>query len=104
MKLNLVIVLVLLGCSSSLLAEIYKYKDASGKWFFTDKKPKEMASDHVETIKYAKAKERFTRPNLKVIRDGKYLIYQASNPFHAIIQCFLKFNDEIGVKRVSKIL
>jgi len=104
MKLNLVFVFALCCCSSSLLAEIYKYKDASGKWFFSDKKPEKIAPVNVEKIKYANTKKKFTRPSLDVKSDGKYLIYKARNPFHALIQCFLQFDDGLGVKRISKML
>jgi len=104
MKLNLVFMCVLCFGSSSLLAEMYKYKDSSGKWAFSDKKPEHMEPAHVEKINYAKAKQKFTRPSLDVKPDGKYLIYKAHNPFHAVIQCFLQFKDNLGVKRVSEML
>jgi len=104
MKLNLVFFFALCCCSSSLLAEIYKYKDASGKWAFSDKKPEQVAPANIEKIKYAKAKRMLTRPGLDVKSDGQFYIYTARNPFHAVIQCFLQFDDNIGVKRVSKML
>jgi len=104
LKRNLVFIFALCCCSSSLLAEMYKYKDSNGKWSFSDKKPEQIDPVHVEKIKYAKAKQKFIRPSLDVKPDGKYLIYKARNPFHAVIQCFLQFNDNIGVKRVSKMV
>jgi murein DD-endopeptidase MepM/ murein hydrolase activator NlpD len=103
MKFNLVFVFTLCLGSASLLADIYKYKDASGKWSYSDKKPEQMASANVQKIEYAKTEKKSTRPSLEIEADGKYLIYKARNPFHAVIQCFLQF-DDIGVKRVTEML
>ena len=104
MKLNLIFVFALCCCSSSLLAETYKYQDASGKWYFSDKKPQKIAPANVEKIKHTKTKKKFTHPSLDIKSVGKQIIYKARNPFHAIIQCFLQFDDNIDVKRVSKML
>jgi len=83
---------------------MYKYKDSSGKWSFSDKKPSKIEPANVEKIEYAKAKQKLTSPSLDVKSNGKYLIYKARNPFHAVIQCFLRFDDDIGVKRVSEMV
>ncbi len=104
MKINLVFALALCCCSSSLLAEIYKYKDSSGKWTFSDKKPELIAPANIEEIKYAKTKQKFTRPSLDVEADGRYITYRVRNPFHAMVQCFLRFDDDKDVKRVSKMI
>lgn len=104
MKINIVFIIVLCCFSSSLLAEIYKYKDASGKWVFSDKNPKEISPANVEKIRFAKTKSKITRPSLDVTPVGKYFTYTARNPFHAVIQCFLLFDDDIGSQQISVML
>lgn len=73
-----------------LAAEVYKYKDANGKWRFTDKKPKDQTAETLALKKTAKNK---IEPMFYVDKDetqGKnHLLVR--NPFHAPIQVELRF-------------
>lgn len=68
-------------------AEIYKYKDADGKWQFTDKKPKGAES---EVVGYKSSEKKAQGPsfNVEQVKGVNYLMVQ--NPFHAPIMLRLE--------------
>jgi murein DD-endopeptidase MepM/ murein hydrolase activator NlpD len=82
-------------------AEIYKYQDASGKWRFTDKKPKEPTA---ETLTLKSAEKQKVEPVFYVDKNEakrkNYLVVQ--NPFHAPIQVELRSPQ--AKQRQSKII
>jgi murein DD-endopeptidase MepM/ murein hydrolase activator NlpD len=82
--LRLFIVAILIFGSASLSAAIYKYKDASGKWVFSDKKP----SSKVETekVKYKSPKKNITRPKVYTAKEQGYNTLVVNNPLHAPIE------------------
>ena len=95
--------LLCLSCGS-LSAEIYKYQDLAGKWHFSDKKPQEHIGSSVESLKYIKTKAVHIRPYLKLgFTDGR-IQYRVHNPYHALVQCFLRFDDDFGLKTIDKLI
>ena len=77
------ILLLLLIIPHAVIAEIYKYRDETGKWQFTDKKPKNAEA---ELVNYKSNKKRLQGPifQIKDIKGRKHL--SAKNPFHAPVQ------------------
>ena len=57
--------------------EIYKYKDANGRWHFTDKKPQDQAT---EEVRYQKNTSVFIEPTITIELDKGSLAIIATNP------------------------
>ena len=71
-------------CSAVNAETVYKYKDASGKWVFTDKKPEEKTKTETLTLKNEKKKQ--LEPSYRYTeQDGKYTLW-LSNPFFSPMQ------------------
>lgn len=77
--------IVLFYCAATGAAEIYKYKDASGKWVFTDKKPLQKNAKF-ETINYKPPKSKYPQPKLLLQQEGAEYRLIAKNPLHAPLQ------------------
>jgi murein DD-endopeptidase MepM/ murein hydrolase activator NlpD len=101
-------ILLLLGLSmllpsASLCAgEVYKYKDANGKWRFTDKKPA-AADTKAETLSIKKTASKKVMPKFHTTKDktkGKNHLV-VTNPFHAPIQLELSSPQ---VQRKSRVI
>ncbi|MFC3115365.1 DUF4124 domain-containing protein [Cellvibrio fontiphilus] len=77
------------GISPLQAAEVYKYKDANGKWHFTDKKPK---NTEAESLKLKSTSAKKVEPVFYVHKDEAKNQQQlmVKNPFHAPIQVELR--------------
>jgi murein DD-endopeptidase MepM/ murein hydrolase activator NlpD len=76
---------------------IYKYKDESGKWVFSDKPPLDK-NKSVDTIEHKEKEKKKIGPNVwRHQQDNSYLIV-ANNPLHAPIEVGILFNEN---KRIS---
>lgn len=89
-QITLIIGLGMLLLLPSLRAEeVYKYKDANGKWHFTDKKPNTPTA---ETLAFKKTVNNKIEPLFYIEKDktqGKNHL-MVRNPFHAPIQVELR--------------
>lgn len=70
--------------STSAVAEIYKYKDSTGKWVFTDKKPK--ANIKSDALDYKSKKKVLNRPLFYVDRKNNITTITIKNTFYAPIE------------------
>lgn len=77
------------GVNPLQAAEVYKYKDAKGKWHFTDKKPK---NTEAESLKLKSTSAKKVEPVFYVHKDEANNQQQlmVKNPFHAPIQVELR--------------
>ncbi len=71
---------LLLLMPQCLMAEIYKYQDASGNWQFTDKKPKQADA---ERVNYKSNEKKKPGPTFSIDRDKGLNHFKVKNPFHA---------------------
>jgi len=78
--------------SPNAWAEIYKYQDKTGKWHFTDKKPKSTVHG-VQQVPYSQQISRKKTPYIEVIRNNSTIQYIAHNPYHGVVQCFFRLKN-----------
>jgi len=104
MNLKLISTCLLCLWCSSISAEIYKYQDSAGKWYFSDKKPPELADSSIENLRYTKTNLVHIRPYLDLNFIDGHIQYRAHNPYHAIVQCFIRFDDDFGIKTIDKLI
>lgn len=71
---------LLLLMPQCIMAEIYKYKDANGKWQFTDKKPKQADA---ERVNYKSNEKMKPGPTFSLVRNNDLNHFKVKNPFHA---------------------
>lgn len=75
-----ILLLHLLVAPQCLLAEIYKYQDANGKWQFTDKKPKQASA---EQVNYKSTEKKKLGPEFTIVQKGAVNYFKVRNPFYA---------------------
>ena len=75
--------------SGAFCQEIYKYKDESGRWVFTDRRPANKHDNEIDIVKY---KERAKKPVPEVFMEsrGSKTFLVANNPYHAPVEFFIK--------------
>jgi murein DD-endopeptidase MepM/ murein hydrolase activator NlpD len=73
--------------NSTFAAEVFKYKDANGKWHYTDKKPKQPDA---ESLSYKVDKKTDIEPRLFTQANEKQNLLMVENPFHAPIELMIK--------------
>lgn len=71
---------LLLATSQHLMAEIYKFQDANGKWQFTDKKPKQADA---ERVNYKSNEKKKLGPEFTIVQKGAVNYFRVRNPFYA---------------------
>ncbi|BFM17491.1 peptidoglycan DD-metalloendopeptidase family protein [Maricurvus nonylphenolicus] len=81
---RLLFVALLIFGAENLSAAIYKYKDSSGKWVFSDKKPSSKIES--ESVKYKSAKKKVDRPKMFTGQEQGYNTLVVNNPLHAPIE------------------
>lgn len=82
-----VFLFLLLTAAQPLLAEIYKYQDANGKWQFTDKKPKQADA---EQVNYKSNEKKKQEPEFTIEQRKGVNYFQVNNPFYAPMALELK--------------
>ncbi len=93
---KLTILIWLLVSSQLLLAEIYKYQDANGKWQYTDKKPKESTA---EVVDYKSSEKKQLGPEFVVVQRQANNVLRVTNPFHAPIEIELRSSQLQGRRK-----
>ncbi|WP_143731412.1 M23 family metallopeptidase [Microbulbifer sp. GL-2] len=83
------IVLTLLISTEAFCQEIYKYKDESGKWVFTDKRPSDINDNEFESVEY-KREVIESAPRVFSRNAGRMNILVADNPYHAPVEFLIK--------------
>lgn len=81
-------------------SEIYKYKDAQGKWIFTDKKPQ---AENVEKVAYKTQKKSTTQPELFIEKINNRYLLQIHNPLHAPVEIQTK-STRPNVKNIHQVV
>lgn len=82
-------VLVVMGNAQA--ADIYKYRDAEGKWVFTDKK---AASKTAEKVEYKSPTPATKKPQLFITKENSWYHLVVDNPFYAPIEITVKFESQ----------
>ena len=87
--------------SNLAYAEIYKYKDDSGRWVFSDKKP-ETKETKVEIVDYQVAEPKEEKASVySTEHDDAYHVV-VDNPFHAPLYVeLLSENKELNFKQLT---
>ena len=85
---KIIFILLTVVYSSFCASGIYKYKDASGKWVFTDKKP--VSSIKAETIEYSATKRANKKVRVYIKKRNKRNLLVVKNSFHAPIELEVK--------------
>jgi murein DD-endopeptidase MepM/ murein hydrolase activator NlpD len=68
-------------------AEIYRYKNAQGRWVFSDEKPEGDGYDEVQV----RGKEaRKSQPTVRQRREGTEYVLSATNPWHLPVELQVK--------------
>lgn len=83
--------LIAMTCSIAYATDIYKYKDANGKWVFSDKKP--VNTKQIEKVKYKVRKNNAPRPKIYIQKNKQKYLLIIKNPFHAPIE--IEYNTPI---------
>lgn len=76
--------------ASPALGEIYKYKDANGKWVFTDRKPHDETE--FEEQAYADDDLHNNKPKIFTEEKDKQFFLVVNNPIHAPLELEIKSN------------
>ena len=80
---SILLITTALSCNS-FGQELYKYKDKSGRWVFSDKRPE--GAQQTESLRHIKPKETQQRPRVYVQeRDNRHYLI-ADNPYHAPVE------------------
>ncbi|QEQ96449.1 M23 family metallopeptidase [Neptunomonas concharum] len=89
------IVLTLLISSEAFCQEVYKYKDESGKWVFTDRRPSNKNDNEFDIVEY---KREVIKPAPRVFSRsaGSMNILVADNPYHAPVEFLVKSSRLAG--------
>lgn len=72
-------------------AEIYKYRDAEGRWVFTDK---QAAGETVEKVEYKSPIPATKKPQLSITKKNGWYNLVVDNPFYAPIEVVVKFESQ----------
>ncbi|MDH5660584.1 MAG: S1C family serine protease, partial [Gammaproteobacteria bacterium] len=85
------LILILLPCwQGKAIAEIYKYKDESGRWQFTDKSPKDKENAHTVSFKSS------IRGNLSDYHKSLKEKYNPKNPLETATLAVVTVKSTIG--------
>lgn len=98
MRIVKVSIFLLLVFSNVLMAEIYRYKDESGQWVYTDVKPR--AVDNVEKVDYKAPKKKLTRPYVYIRKNNNSYELMVKNPWYAPVE--IKFKLLTNEKTIHK--
>jgi len=74
-------------------AEIYKFRDDTGKWHFSDKKPTNGAQKKLEQLTIKKTKSKQPVPYVEEQYFDGYYKYTIHNPIYAKVLCYILFKD-----------
>ncbi|PCI50420.1 MAG: peptidase M23 [Moraxellaceae bacterium] len=78
------LLIVSITSAISALGAIYKYKDESGKWIFSDKKP----SNTIETeeLHFKTSKKEITQLTVYTEKEHAKIVLKVKNPFYAPVE------------------
>lgn len=80
----------ILLASVSVNAEIYRYKDANGKWAYTDKKPSSNTAKDVDTLEFKKTKQQPSKGEISYYHKNGELYLKAENRSFAPLEFEIK--------------
>lgn len=87
--------LMLLLSTNVISEEVYKYKDANGRWIFTDKRPLNLSDDEYISVKY-KNEKRKLEPRIYVLKKEGRNSLIADNPYHAPVEFLVKSSNVVS--------
>ncbi|MCG7530813.1 M23 family metallopeptidase [Psychrobium sp. MM17-31] len=86
---RLILIIFLLFSHNVYSDEIFKYKDASGKWVYTDKRPLDLKKDEYKSVKF-KRESLKVEPRVYTRRKNGKIQLVANNPYHAPVEFLVK--------------
>lgn len=95
---RLLAICALCVCTTAYAADIYKYKDVSGNWVFTDKKPLQKNAKF-ETIQYKAPKSKYPSPTLLQQKEGSEYLLAVKNPMHAPLHLLITKTSNSSLPR-----
>jgi len=75
-------------------AEIYKFRDNTGKWHFSDKKPTHGTQTKIEQLTIKKTNSKHPLPYVEEQYFEGHYKYTIHNPIYAKTLCYILFKDE----------
>ena len=82
--LKIFLLIVSITSATSALGAIYKYKDKSGKWIFSDKKPSNQID--TEKLHFKTSKKEITQLTVYTEKQQTKIALKVKNPFYAPVE------------------